>query len=231
MPMTLRSTVIMTLCILFAVTLFRAIALGHLSQPSGRRTWLMFFLSVLACSFWGEAAEMRLDRNFGGLPIALYLKYFCLVGVCHLYWQLLQDVVTMPASTRWLKGLVWAACGLGVVSFIDVAVRNPISRADLRFIVIGARDAVVCVYIFAGFFRGTWMVLRRGAHCRDAPQADGDVVLLRIVRHHGSWVYLSRSHDPPGHRRLAKGVGSPTTVSVSDPLLLCHFADPVSLVR
>ncbi|MEO1439204.1 MAG: hypothetical protein AAFV33_02305 [Chloroflexota bacterium] len=158
---TLRSTAVVVLWLLFIVTFVRALMMGHLSQSSGRRLWLMFFLSVLACTFWGEAAEMQLDRHFRDLPVALYLKYFCLVGVCHLYWQLLQDVVELPASTHWLNGVIWAAGGAAIASWVDYALRSSLSRDDLRYIVIGARDSVISLYIFAGFFRGTRMLLRR----------------------------------------------------------------------
>ena len=66
--------VVLILWLIFVLTLVRALYKGHLLHRAGQRTWLMFFLSILACTFWGEAAEMALDRYLGGLPVALYLN-------------------------------------------------------------------------------------------------------------------------------------------------------------
>ena len=51
--------------------------------------YLQLFQSL---SFWGRAAEAALDQYFEGQPVALYLKFICLIWVCHLYLQMLQEV-------------------------------------------------------------------------------------------------------------------------------------------
>ena len=62
----LRETLILSLWGMFLVLLARAAAKGKLLQAGGRRIWLQFFLSILALTFWGEAAEAALDAHFGG---------------------------------------------------------------------------------------------------------------------------------------------------------------------
>lgn len=121
---------------------------------------MMYFLSILACTFWGADAERSLDQFFGGLPVALYVKYVCLIAVCHLYRQMLHEVIDLPYS-RWLDNIGLAAIVLGFVSFVNYAWQQPISLERLRYIIIGARDAVIVAYIFTTFLRGVLTLLRR----------------------------------------------------------------------
>ncbi len=117
--------------------------------------WWMFFLSILAFSFWGETAEMTLDQFFGGLPVALYLKFCCLIGVCYLYLQMLREVGSYPLKRTPLDYVAPSAISLGLVSFVVFAFLRPIPIDDLRFIIIGTRDAVVLLFIGSAFLRGT----------------------------------------------------------------------------
>jgi len=156
-----RLPVIVVLWFVFVLTLARALYKDQLLHRAGQRTWLMFFLSILACTFWGEAAEMSLDRHFDDLPVALYLKYVSLIGVCHLYRQLLRDVGGLSGTSPLLDYLAPTAIGLGVLSFIGFAWLAPIPRDDLRYIVIGTRDAVILLYILTGFYRGTLAMWQR----------------------------------------------------------------------
>ncbi len=77
--MDLKHIVILITWAIFFVTFVRAVRKGKVFHSSEWRIWLQFFLSILAFSFWGEAAEASLDHHFGNLPVALYLKYVCLI--------------------------------------------------------------------------------------------------------------------------------------------------------
>lgn len=156
-----RNAVILALWIIFFVTFGRAVSKGKSFRPAGQRIWLMFFLSTLAFTFWGEAAETSLDQHFHHLPVALYLKYACLIVVCHLYLQMLREVGSYPQIRTGLDDLAPTAIGLGLLSFVLYALFEPIPIADLRFIVIGARDLVVLLFIVFGFLRGTLSMWRQ----------------------------------------------------------------------
>lgn len=156
-----RNAVILALWLIFFVTFGRAAVKGKSFRLAGQRIWLMFFLSILAFTFWGEAAEVSLDQYFHHLPVALYLKYVCLIGVCHLYLQMLREVGSYPQSHTLLDDLAPTAIGLGLLSFVLYARFEPIPLAELRFIVIGARDLVVLLFIVFGFLRGTLSMWRQ----------------------------------------------------------------------
>ncbi len=93
-----RSAVILALWLIFFVTFGRAVSKSKSFRTARQRIWLMFFLSILAFTFWGEAAEASLDQHFHHLPVALYLKYVCLIGVCQLYLQMLRDIGSYPQN-------------------------------------------------------------------------------------------------------------------------------------
>lgn len=151
-----RTIAVISLWIVFGVTLVRAVCRrSGGGDPVDVRIWGMFLLSVLAFTFWGEAAEAALDQYFHQLPVALYLKYVCLISVCHLYHQLLRQVGGLPRQRTGLDYLAPAAVGLGLLSFVLNAIYVPLPKAELRYIVIGARDMVVSVFILWGFLRGT----------------------------------------------------------------------------
>lgn len=156
-----RNVVIMALWLIFFVTFGRAVSKGKSFQPAGQRIWLMFFLSIVAFTFWGEAAEALLDQHFHHLPVALYLKYVCLIGVCHLYLQMLREVGSYPQSRTGLDDLAPTAIGLGLLSFVGHALFEPVPQAKLRFIIIGARDLVVLLFIVFGFLHGTLLMWRQ----------------------------------------------------------------------
>ena len=122
--------------------------------------WLLFFLSILALSFWGRAAEAALDQHFEGQPVALYLKYICLIGVCHLYLQMLQEVGSYRSRSGFLNDLAPIAIGLGLLSFVLYVLFEPITLSELRLIIIGARDAVVLAFIGFGFLWSTLSMWR-----------------------------------------------------------------------
>lgn len=159
--MEMRNAVILALWLIFFVTFGRAVRKGGSLRPRGQRFWLMFLLSILAFTFWGEAAEASLDQHFYHLPVALYLKYVCLIGVCHLYLQMLREVGSYPHSRTLLDYLGSTSIGLGLLSFVLYAPFEPIPLAELRFIVIGARDLVVLLFIVFGLFRGTLSMWRQ----------------------------------------------------------------------
>lgn len=152
-------TVIVWLALLAAFV--RAVSYGRLRQRAQQRVWLLYLLSVLAFTFWGATAEMSLDRHFGGQPVALHLKAVCLIGVCHLYRQMLRE--TDPAGHTGV-GLDWlapAAVGLAALSLLLYAWNAPVALPELRLIVIGARDAVVLTFILTAFLSGTWRLWQR----------------------------------------------------------------------
>jgi len=156
-----RNAVILALWLIFFVTFGRAAVKGKSFRPAGQRIWLMFFLSILAFTFWGEAAEAALDQHFHHLPVALYLKYVCLIGVCHLYLQMLREVGSYPQSRTLVDDLAPTAIGLGLLSFVLYARFELVPIADLRSIVIGARDLVVLLFIVFGLPRGTLLMWRQ----------------------------------------------------------------------
>lgn len=155
-----RQTLIITIWIIFGVSLIRAIRTKSICSRRAQRTWLMYFWSILACSFWGRAAENQLDQFFAGLPVALYLKYVCLISVCHLYRQMQRDVLGLPYSF-WIDNLWTAATSIGILSLIGYAWFKPISLEALRYIVIGARDAVIVTYILGAFLNGIHILLKQ----------------------------------------------------------------------
>jgi hypothetical protein len=150
---------IIVLWIVFCLMLMQAIGKGLLAERRAKLTWMMYFFSILACTFWGAEAERALDQFFDGLPVALYLKYICLIAVCHLYRQMLREVIALPQSV-FLDYLGPAAIGLGLLSFIIWIIWQPIPLEDLRFIIIGARDATIVIYIMGSFLRDTVVMLR-----------------------------------------------------------------------
>jgi hypothetical protein len=156
-----QNLLILAVWLIFLTTLGRAAVRGKLSDPGGRRIWLLYLLSILAFTFWGEAAEASLDRHFNNLPVALYLKYVCLIWVCHLYLHMLQEVGSAPQRCDLLCRLPPVAIGLGLFSLIAYALLAPVAAADLRYLVIGARDAVVLVFIVFGFLAGTLAMWRQ----------------------------------------------------------------------
>ena len=151
----MRIAFTLMLWIIFLVTFARAASKGKTALRAGKHIWLMFFLSILSFTFWGEEAEISLDQHFHDMPVALYLKYLCLIGVCHLYLQMLRKVGSHIHIVRWLDHLAPIAIGLGLLSFALYGLFTPIESAELRYIVIAARDLVIFLFIILGFLRGT----------------------------------------------------------------------------
>lgn len=147
--------IILILWLVFILTLARALHKVRKPNRIGYRLWFMFFLGIFACTLWGESAEMALDRHLYNLPVALYLKYISLIAICHLYRPLLRDVGTLSVNSRLLDYLAPVAISLGILSFFVYIWLEPFPRQDLRYLVIGARDAVILTFILAGFYRGT----------------------------------------------------------------------------
>ena len=158
--MELRAEVITVVWAIFILIFMRAGLKGKLVDANGRQMWLLFFLSILALSFWGRAAEASLDQYFDGQPVALYLKYICLIGVCHVYLQMMQEVGSYRSRFGFLHYLAPTAIGLGLLSFILYVLFEPIALPDLRLIIIGARDAVVLAFIGFGFLWSTLSMWR-----------------------------------------------------------------------
>jgi hypothetical protein len=149
-----RYTIQLVVWLIFLLTLIHA--RRQTDAPFNRRMWSQYFLSVLAFTFWGDSAEQLLDQYFYGLPMALYLKYICLIWVCHLYLQMLKDVTPSLHIPAALDHVFPMMVGLGLVSFAMYAVFHPIPLMDLRYVVIGLRDAVILIYIVFGLGAGTW---------------------------------------------------------------------------
>ncbi|QPC81726.1 hypothetical protein G4Y79_18825 [Phototrophicus methaneseepsis] len=158
--MELRAEVITGVWVIFILIFIRAGLKGKLVEATGRQMWLLFFLSILALSFWGRASEAALDQRFGGQPVALYLKFICLIWVCHLYLQMLQEVGSYRSRFGLLNYLAPAAIGLGLLSYILYVLFEPIMLTDLRLIIIGARDTVVLAFIGFGFMWSTLSMWR-----------------------------------------------------------------------
>ena len=153
--------VIVAVWLVLLVALARSAWRGRLVEPASRRIWTMFLLSALSFSLWGPEAEAAVDRYASSLPLALYVKYACLIWVCHVYWQLLVELVP-GVGQRWLLDYLGpAALVSGMLSLALWMWLEPVTRYQLRYLVIGARDAVVLTYILAGFLSGTAALRRR----------------------------------------------------------------------
>jgi hypothetical protein len=134
--------IISIMWLLFFSTLFRSIWTKRIWTAPSRRFLLQIFLSCLALSFWGKEAEAQLDQYFYHLPVGVYLKYFVLLWVVHLFDAVVRESIDYwQERFAWLKSIIPLAFGLGILSFILYAFYQPIDKALLRYWVIGARDA------------------------------------------------------------------------------------------
>ncbi|MGB7339635.1 MAG: hypothetical protein WBC91_12145 [Phototrophicaceae bacterium] len=140
--------------VLFIIIFLKAMMDGKVKQKQPRRLWLIFFLCCAAFTFWGESSELALDRFFNDQPVALLIKYLCLVGVANLFHSLLNDVRPNHAliPIKWLSPVAIIA---GLTGFALYNIYKPFPVADLRFLYIGGRDFVVLVYALMSFIPGT----------------------------------------------------------------------------
>lgn len=148
-----------TLFILSVWALFFLVFLGSVkkdkvSQKQPLRLTSIFFLCCIAFTFWGEASELALDQFFNRLPVALLVKYCCLIGVAHLFNSLLNDVKPNHSLIP-IKYFSYIAIFIGIISFIVYVIYKPLPIYDVRFLYIGGRDAVVLIYAIVSFIPGT----------------------------------------------------------------------------
>lgn len=149
-----KTLFILCVWVLFLIIFLRALVDGKLSQKQPVRLWIIFFFCCLAFTFWGENAELVLDRFFNNQPVALLLKYICLISVAYLFHALLNEVKPDHAliPIKWLSPI---AIIVGLASFFLHNIYTPFPATDLRFLYIGGRDAIVMVYALASFIPGT----------------------------------------------------------------------------
>lgn len=154
-----KTLFILSVWVLFLVTFLRALVEGKLSRTQSMRLWMIFFLCCIAFTLWGENSEAVLDHFFQGQQIALIVKYICLITVAHLFHALLNEVKPDHAliPLKWLSPI---ALIVGLAGFFLQNIYHPLSDADLRFLYIGGRDAVVMVYAVASFIPGTLSMRR-----------------------------------------------------------------------
>ena len=153
---TLNPKMIFILCVwlLFVMVFVRAFIRGKIVSKQAKRIWLIFFLCCLAFTFWGESSELALDRYFGYRPVALLVKYVCLIIEAHLFYDLLNDVRPHHALIP-MKWIAPVAVVVGLVGFFVYDIYKPLSPDELRYLFIAARDSVVMVFVLLSFIPGT----------------------------------------------------------------------------
>ena len=118
---TLNPKLMFILCVwmFFVMVFVRAFVRGKVVSKQAKRIWLIFFLCCLAFTFWGKSSELALDRYFGYRPVALLVKYVCLIIEAHLFYDLLNDVKPNHAliPMRWIAPVAIVA---GLVGFLRV---------------------------------------------------------------------------------------------------------------
>lgn len=154
-----KTIFILCVWVLCVIIFLRAVISGKVSEKQPRRLWMIFFLCCTAFTFWGESSELALDHYFNDLPIALLIKYLCLISVAHLFHSLLNDVKPTHAllPIKWVSPI---AIMTGLVGFFIYIIAKPLPVTDLRFLYIGVRDLVVMIYALVSFIPGTWSMRR-----------------------------------------------------------------------
>lgn len=149
-----KTLFILTVWALFFLVVLRSAKKGKVSQRQPIRLAIIFFLCCIAFTLWGETSELALDQFFNRLPLALLVKYCCLIGVAHLFHSLLNDVKPNHSILP-IRNLSYIAIFIGIVSFILYVIYKPLPIHDLRFLYIGGRDVVVMIYALVSFIPGT----------------------------------------------------------------------------
>lgn len=142
--------------------LVRSIWTRKIRAADSHRFLFQMFLSCTAVSLWGEESEDWLDQYFQGLPVTVYLKYFALLGIAHLFDNLVRESIDgWQERYRWLKAIVPLALITGILSFIVYALYEPIDKTLLRYLIIGARDGWVLPLNVLMFLPATVILWRR----------------------------------------------------------------------
>ena len=146
----------------FGVRLYRTYRVGKLNTEFSHFLWLASFFGVLVVTLSGKDVEQWLDRLTGGLPITFYIKFISALMVIHaLYFMLRSILAFSPRMDRRLRYGCLITIGVGVSTFPIFTILPPITKEQLRYLLLALRDSVVCAYMIVAFIPMTYRLWKQ----------------------------------------------------------------------
>jgi hypothetical protein len=145
--------------ILWSVFLFQFVygLLFHRERLLGVwRVWVIFFLGCVTFTFWGDYVDMALERQFGGLPIGVYIKLYALIYAAHLDVYILAKVDPRALELPLIRWIAPVVLGLATLLLLVAAIEQWTLSAYGRLAVIAIRDTLLAQYIVRVFLPILW---------------------------------------------------------------------------
>jgi hypothetical protein len=147
---------VIALWLLYGVLFLRTMIQKRGPQHLRLLVWTQFFLSCLTFTFTGQDTEIWADAFFDYLPVSVYVKFFCMIQIAHLYHGMIYTIKPLsPARVQGLQHLHRAALVIGAVSFLWMVISGYRPDLSFRYEVNAARDVVVSLYIIVSLLPTT----------------------------------------------------------------------------
>lgn len=147
---------------LFLLLFIRALIHQRVESRQARLIWMIYFISCVAFSFWGEESETVLDVFIGLEHVAVLIKYMALIVVAHLYYLALCDVKP-DHSLISMRYVVVISLSAGLLGFILANRSTLLTTEQFRYLFIAKRDVVVSLYMIASFIPAILLMIQAEA--------------------------------------------------------------------
>lgn len=172
---------ILALWLMYVVLFLRAMLQKRGPEHLRLRVWTQFFLSCLAFTFTGQDTEIWADAFFDHLPVSIYVKFFCMIQIAHLYHGMTYTIMPLSqARVNALRHLHRTAILVGLVSFLAFILFDYRPDLSFRYEVNAARDVVLALYIILSLLPTT-LFLRRNERVETMRLKHGLSILFCIT--------------------------------------------------
>lgn len=119
--------------------------------------WLILLFAI-SFSFWGVEAEYLLDQHLKGYPVAIFIKLITLVTVVYLFHEMLKIIHSTTSPIKFLDYFAFIVYPFAIIMFFLYVTTHFVTNEQIRYIIIGARDLIIVVYMLSHFLFRTWMI-------------------------------------------------------------------------
>ena len=158
----LKLTLIGVLWVTYGITLVRTMLKYHGTGKFQASIWFMYGLGCLAFTLTAQDTEEAVDTLWDGIPLSVYIKYFCLTHICYLYYFVTRTILSLTAlQHRFLWSLYPISIVVTGATLVGLLATETYADPNVRYFVSAARDSVVAVYMGMAFIPVNRFMWRR----------------------------------------------------------------------